>query len=75
MDLKYIADILDNYQTSRGTQFNLTLFDLSIKTLYTCKRNQIYYKTSSTNISDHRQSYTYALQIKSTWISNKSQTF
>ena len=64
MDIKKITDILDNYQTSRGTQFNLTLFDLYIKTLYTSKRNQIYYKSSSTNISDYHQTYTYALQIK-----------
>ena len=50
-DLKKITDILDNYQTSRGTQFNLTLFDLYIKTLYTSKRNQIYSEASSTRFS------------------------
>ena len=64
MDLNWITNILDNYQTSRGTQFNLTLFDLYIRTLYTSKSNQIYYKSSSTNISDHHRTYTNALQIK-----------
>ena len=50
-DLKKITDILDNYQTSRGTQFNLTLFDVYIKTLYTSKRNQIYSEAFSTRFS------------------------
>ena len=65
MDLKNHRH-LDNYQTSRGRgrQFNLTPFDLYIKTLLASKRNQIYYKSSSTNISDYHQTYNYALQIK-----------
>ena len=50
-DLHQITDILDNYQTSRGTQFNLTLFDLYIKTLLASKRNQIYSKASSSRFS------------------------
>ena len=35
----------------RGTQFNLTLFDLYIKTLLVSKRNQIYSEASSTRFS------------------------
>ena len=42
----------------------MTPFDLYIKTLFASKRNQIYYKSSSTNISDYHQTYNYALQIK-----------
>ena len=42
----------------------MTPFDSYIRILYTSKRNKIYYKSSSTNISDHHQTYTYALQIK-----------
>ena len=62
-DLHQITDISGPPDFSRNT-IQLTLFDLYIKTLYTSKRNQIYYKSSSTNISDHHQTYTYALQIK-----------
>ena len=58
------SQTFQDHQTSRGQQFNLTLFDLYIKTLYTSKRSQIYYKSSSTNIYDYHQTYTYALQIK-----------
>ena len=62
-DLHQITDISGPPDFSRNT-IQLTLFDLYIKTLYTSKRNQIYYKSSSTKISDHHQTYTYALQIK-----------
>ena len=57
------SQTFQDHQTSRGIQFNWH-FDLYIRTLYTSKRNQIYYKSSSTNISDHHQTYTYALQIQ-----------
>ena len=66
---------LAKYQTSRGTQFNLTLCDLPIKTLLASKRNQIYSEASSTHISAQHQAYTYALPIKSSDIYIKSQTF
>ena len=62
-DLHQITEI-SGQQTSRGTLFNLTLFDLYIRTFYTSKRNQIYSKSSSTNISEYHQTYTYALQIQ-----------
>ena len=63
MDLHQITNILGPPDFSRNT-IQLTLFDLYIRTLYISKRNQIYYKSSSTNISDHHQTYNYALQIK-----------
>ena len=63
-DHNYITDISENYQTSRGTQFNLTLCDLPIKTLLASKRNQIYSEASSIHISAHHQAYTHALPIK-----------
>ena len=52
MDLKNHRH-LDNYQTSRGRgrQFNLTPFNLYIKTLLASKRNQIYSEASSTRFS------------------------
>ena len=62
-NLHQITDISGPPDFSRNT-IQLTLFDLYIKTLYTSKGNQIYYKSSSTNIFDHHQTYTYALQIK-----------
>ena len=46
-----ISDISENYQSYRGTQFNLTLCDLPIKTLLTFQRNQIYSEASSTHFS------------------------
>ena len=54
---------LSDFSRSRKT-IQLTLFDSYIRTLYTSKRIQIYYKSSSTNISDQHQTYTHALQIK-----------
>ena len=39
-DHNYITDISENYQTSRGTQFNLTLCDLPIKRLLASKCNK-----------------------------------
>ena len=62
-DLHQITDISGPSDFSRNT-IQLTLFELYIRTLYTSKRNQIYYKSSSTNIFDHDQTYTHALQIK-----------
>ena len=62
-DLHQITDISGPPDFSRNT-IQLTLFDLYIKTLYTSKRNQICYKSSTTNISDDHQTYTHALQIK-----------
>ena len=61
--LHQITDISGPPDFSRYT-IQLTLFDLYFRTLYTSKRNQIYYKSSSTNISDHHQTYTYAIQIQ-----------
>ena len=58
-DLHQITDISGPPDFSRNT-IQLTLFDLYIRTLYTSKCNQIYYKSSSTNISDYHQTYTYA---------------
>ena len=55
---------LAKYQTSRGTQFNLTLCDLPIKTIVASKRNQIFSEASSTNFSAIDLSYTSALPIK-----------
>ena len=49
--------ISENYQTSRGTQFNLTHCDLPIKTLLTSQRNQIYSEASSTHFSANNLSY------------------
>ena len=42
-----MTDISENYQSYRGTQFNLTLCDLPIKTLLAYQRNQIYSEASS----------------------------
>ena len=39
-DHNYITDISENYQTSRGTQFNLTLCDIPIKRLLASKCNK-----------------------------------
>ena len=49
--------ISENYQTYRGTQFNLTLCDLPIKTLLASQRNQIYSEASSTHFSAINLSY------------------
>ena len=49
--------ISENYQTSRRTQFNLTLCNLPIKTLLTSQRNQIYSEASSTHFSANNLSY------------------
>ena len=56
------------------TQFNLTLCDLYIK--HFTPLNAIkYYKSSSTHISAHHQTYTHALSVKILIDLNKSQTF
>ena len=49
--------ISENYQTYRGTQFNLTLCDLPIKKLLASQRNQIYSEASSTHFSAINLSY------------------
>ena len=75
MDLKNHRH-LDNYQTSRGRgrQFNLTPFNLYIKTLLASKRNQIYSEASSTRFSAINLLY-----LRYRWNSSrryiKSQTF
>ena len=48
--------IPENYQTYRGTQFNLTL-SITIKTLLASQRNQIYSEASSTHFSAINLSY------------------
>ena len=59
-DLHQITDISGQPDFSRNT-IQLTLFDLYIRTLLASKRNQIYSESSSTRISDHHLTYTYAL--------------
>ena len=59
--------ISENNQSYRGTQFNLTLCDLPIKTLLTSQRNQIYSEASSTHFSAINLSYTYAYPSYSYW--------
>ena len=48
----------------RGRQFNLTHFNLYIKTLLASKRNQIYSEASSAHFSAINLSFTCALPIK-----------
>ena len=70
-----MTDISENYQSYRGTQFNLTLCDLPIKTLLAFQRNQIYSEASSKHFSAVNLWYTYALPIIILIDPNKSQTF
>ena len=70
-----MTDISENYQSYRGTQFNLTLCDLPIKTLLAFQRNQIYTEASSTHFSAVNLWYTSALPIIILIDPNKSQTF
>ena len=70
-----MTDISENYQSYRGTQFNLTLCDLPIKTLLAFQRNQIYSEASSTHFSAVNLWYTSALPIIILIDPNKSQTF
>ena len=65
----------ENYQTSRRTQFNLTLCDLPIKTLLASKRNQIYSEASSTHIMDTIKHTLTLYPSKSSEITTKSKTF
>ena len=70
-----MTDISENYKSYRGTQFNLTLCDLPIKTLLAFQRNQIYTEASSTHFSAVNLWYTSALPIIILIDPNKSQTF
>ena len=72
-DLHQITDISGPPDFSRNT-IQLTLFDLYIRTLYTSKRNQIYYKSSSTNISNDIK-HALTLYKSNPHGSKKSQTF
>ena len=67
MDLHLISDISENYQSHRGTQFNLTLCDLPIKTLLASQRNQIYSEASSTHFSAINLSSFTLYSSKSLW--------
>ena len=66
---------LTKYQIYRGTQFNLTHCDSPIKRLLASKRNQNQYKSSSTHISAHHQTYITLYPSKSSEITTKSHTF
>ena len=70
-----MTDISENYQSYRGTQFNLSLCDLPIKTLLAFQRKQIYSEASLTHFSAINLSYTYSLPIIILIDPNKSQTF
>ena len=70
-----MTDISENYQSYRGTQFNLTLCDLPIKRFLASQRNQIYSEASSTHFSAVNLWYTYALPIIILIDPNKSHTF
>ena len=60
-----ITDISENYQTSRGTQFNLTLCDLPIKRLLASKCNKYILKCLQHTFTETIKHTLHALPIKS----------